>query len=101
MKSSRVNELKLLSFASDSCVEIRAMVPSLYCLYCLACSTEATRRLFQVGAMQWLAVVLPADVTRLCSHCLHVTLLRRLIPGNRAHVMCVTYEICIRTLPPT
>jgi len=61
MNSSRVNELKLLSFASDSCVEIREMVPSLYCLYCVACNTEATHRLFQVGAMQWLAVVLPAS----------------------------------------
>ena len=56
MKSSRVNELKLLSFASNSCVEIRAMVASLYFLYCVACNTEAAHRLFQVGAMQWLAV---------------------------------------------
>ena len=55
MKSSRVNERELLSFGSDSCVEIRAMVSSLYFLYCVACNTEATHRLFLVGVIKWLA----------------------------------------------
>ena len=68
LKSYHVHALKLLPFASDSSVEIRAMDSSVYFPYCVACDTEATRRLFQVGAMEWLAVAFPVNIPRQCSH---------------------------------